>query len=299
MKNETPNETQNRFNEHIEEVEIKNIQVLNNSRIRLDDTELASLMQDIKQRGLLQPIGLLQPNPDKKEYVLRYGWRRLNAFKKLGYKKINAIVRTGHLTMDKLMADNVAENVERVDLSPSEFANVCKRYRDQNYSVGEIAVLLSESEHKIKQSLRILNEMPEEARQDLIFQDRDRTESPKGKVSISTANSIMNLRVSKAQKEAVFNIAKKEELSLSQVNLIGKMICNGLSVKESVKKMDEYAICTPTLLLNKEKAKQFKIKHKLFSDKAIIRGIIYGKFDTEKGLFLESQERKYERKEED
>lgn len=49
----------------IKDVPIDKIKVIENTRLRIEETELSSLMEDIKQRGLLQPIGLIIP--DSKE----------------------------------------------------------------------------------------------------------------------------------------------------------------------------------------------------------------------------------------
>ncbi len=274
------------------DVELKKIKVLDNSRIRLDEIELSTLMQDIKQRGLLQPIGLLKPNPDREEYILRFGWRRLNAFRKLGYKTIPAMVIIGNITMDKLMADNVAENIHKVDLTPFEFAKVCKNYRDNDYSVGEIAVMLGESRNKIENSLSLLGSIPKEIHQDISFQDKDRASGTKGKVSITTANEIMNLRILKSQKEQLFNEVKKEEFSAQKVKIIGRMVSEGKSVKEAIKESSNYNLVFPSVFINRAEAERFKEENHISSDKKMINEILTGKYSGSRRIFLSLYKKK-------
>ncbi len=53
---------------------IKDVKDFDNSRIRTEKSDMVPLMEDIKHRGLLQPIGVLENNGN---YIVRFGNRRL------------------------------------------------------------------------------------------------------------------------------------------------------------------------------------------------------------------------------
>ena len=57
---------------------LKNIKHIENSRLR-DLNEVSDLMQDIEQRGLLQPIAIRMS-----DNALIFGNRRVKAYEKLG-----------------------------------------------------------------------------------------------------------------------------------------------------------------------------------------------------------------------
>ena len=58
----------------MENIKISNIHVLENLRTSIDrDQDIEELMQDIKTRGLLQPIGLSKQG---EEYIIVFGHRR-------------------------------------------------------------------------------------------------------------------------------------------------------------------------------------------------------------------------------
>ena len=86
------------------EVEISQLKNKINSRLYGND-DVSELMGDIKQNGLLQSIGIRDS-----DYAIIYGNRRVDAFKKLGYKTIQADVYTD-CTDDDLMFLNLSYNI--------------------------------------------------------------------------------------------------------------------------------------------------------------------------------------------
>ena len=92
---------------------------VNNPRTEFDPTALAELADDIKVRGILQPL-VVRPAVGER-YTLCFGARRLRAAKLAGLTEIPY-----HIAQDKRQMDSyaqVAENHQREGLSPSEYAS--------------------------------------------------------------------------------------------------------------------------------------------------------------------------------
>lgn len=88
-------------------------------RIVMDESELLSLMASIKENKLLQPVSLIKNRDDG--YTLIAGHRRVEAFRRLGYETIDAIVHEGVNEKD-LAALGLIENIQRSKLEYIELA---------------------------------------------------------------------------------------------------------------------------------------------------------------------------------
>lgn len=106
-------------NEASQEIEVSKIGVSPyQPRTNFNEESLKSLVESIREEGIIQPILLRKTKQD--EYELIAGERRLRAAKILGHKKVPAIV--------KLVGDESAaiyallENVQRENLNPIEEA---------------------------------------------------------------------------------------------------------------------------------------------------------------------------------
>jgi ParB-like chromosome segregation protein Spo0J len=96
----------------VEQVEVQSIQVGKRQRRLMGD--VSKLATSIEEVGLLQPIGLTS------DYRLIYGARRRAAFQKLGRSEIAAQVAESPLEEADLIAQELAENMARLDLSQEE-----------------------------------------------------------------------------------------------------------------------------------------------------------------------------------
>jgi len=267
----------------MEDVEIKKIDVVENCRVRMAESNIDQIMTDIKQRGLLQPIGLLK---DKNRYFLRFGQRRLTACKKLGWKTIPAIVKTGSIIdLGNFFADNVAENLERKDISPLELARICKWFLDNGYSIKEIAVKISEPITRIKIALNLARNVPEEFRDELAFKDRPGFED---KISVSVANSITRSWIKNEDRKALFTLAKQHSLNKDDVELIAHLIHadQEMSVAEAYKEFRKYKLTNVRIIVSKvELGKYIKTAgYKRFSD--VFVAIVSGKERPNKHLLF-------------
>ncbi len=132
-------------------------------RKNFNQTALRELADSIEQNGLIHPI-LVEPT--KTGYVLVAGERRLRAFKLLGLKEIEAIVRdrSNHSGRDRLITA-IVENIQREDMDPIEEANAYKALMDEyDLNGSEVAIKVGKSATKIYQSLSMLK-LPKEIQQ--------------------------------------------------------------------------------------------------------------------------------------
>ena len=86
------------------------------TREEIYEDSLKSLIKSIKSHGLINPISVLK---DKEDYIVISGHRRLEAYKKLKFKTIPAIIKERHKDKE-LIFDLVHENLVREDLNPIE-----------------------------------------------------------------------------------------------------------------------------------------------------------------------------------
>ncbi len=89
-----------------------------------DTEKLASLQRSIKASGQKQPI-MVRPVPDSEgKYFIVYGERRWRALVELGLPEIMCLVDFKNRSALELLRDQVAENVERDNLSTLELTQV-------------------------------------------------------------------------------------------------------------------------------------------------------------------------------
>ena len=229
------------------DADIKEIVVLENTRIRIEEDELGELMEDIKHRGLLEPIG---------------------------------ITARADFSEEKFLTDNVAENIHRKDISPIELAKVCKRLSDKGYSISEIAVALSKPIDRIRKSLILLKRLPEEYHKDLVYQPHG--VKMKEGIPATVGYLISTMRVNDKLKKEIVELVKKNELSVSQLNLLAHMVAVGLTVKKAFKEMQEHKIINFVLVANNKVMEKYGIKNPT----KFVREVLKGDREPIKELFI-------------
>lgn len=90
-------------------------------RVRKDLGDIDSLADNIKELGLLQPIGITKDNE------LVFGGRRLAACKSLNYEEIEVVV----IDSDDLLECETTENVNRKGFNMSERIAIRKVYKEK------------------------------------------------------------------------------------------------------------------------------------------------------------------------
>jgi ParB/RepB/Spo0J family partition protein len=126
---------------------------------RKDFAAVENLASSIEALGLQQPI-TLRPNPMRKSnkdphYMIRFGETRWRACVKLGHKKIRANIIPNDNAVTNLIAQ-LAENVDRKDLTPLEEAHGYARLAALGLEVPEIAKLSGQVEFRVRWRLQLL-----------------------------------------------------------------------------------------------------------------------------------------------
>ncbi len=133
-------------------------------RHRFDADALDSLVQSIREHGILQPILVRSTGTDADEcYEIIAGERRWRAAQAAQLTQVSVIIKD--LTDSQSLEVAIVENVQRQDLSPIEEAEGYRRLIDQfEHTQENLGRLVGRSRSHIANTLRLLN-LPEEARE--------------------------------------------------------------------------------------------------------------------------------------
>lgn len=112
-------------------------------RKHFEKDTLQALADDIKARGVLQPI-TVRPTENGKMMIV-YGERRYKASRLAKIKSIPTITVTGERDPVDRLIDQVAENMQRDDLKPMELAAFFDSlYTDHNIKLKDIPDILEQ-----------------------------------------------------------------------------------------------------------------------------------------------------------
>ena len=140
----------------------------NQPRRSFDEEKLQELADSISQYGVLSPI-LVRAAKLPGRFTVISGERRFRASNLAGLSSIPAVVNQGDEALDRTLAIQLVENLQRDDLTPLERAQAIGALKDaHNLSIREIAEKLSISKSAVQRSLEIL-QLPE----DLLIALRD------------------------------------------------------------------------------------------------------------------------------
>lgn len=266
-------EKKEEFEGKVADVPIEHIKVIDNIRTESANIAIPELMDSIKQEGLLSPIGLWKRG--EKDYVLVFGFRRLTACKKLGWRKVPAIVRED-LTMKDVKVHNILENLQREDISPIELGRQVELLTKDGMTTPEIAVRLGKAVGQIKTALGLYEEMPEKYREKVIYNAGKHRK--KGTIPAEAAKRVLELgkTVSQKDKERLLHHVLEDELSLKDIGIVSKFMRAGLDVKEAVKSLKEISIVSVDIPFETIILDAIKDKYEMSINK-VIKHIVYGK----------------------
>lgn len=124
-------------------------------RRMFDQADLEVLAQTIREKGVLQPIGVLPPVGGR--YVISFGARRFRASRMAGQADIPAvIVPEGQ----RDFATQVMENQQRADLSNSELADAVNQLHGEGRQGKDIAAICNLKDWQIA-AYRAVEKMPD------------------------------------------------------------------------------------------------------------------------------------------
>ena len=135
--------TAQEINQEFLYVPIGNIVVLDQvrSNINIEADSFKSLMQSIKDKGILEP--LLVTKGDGDSYTLICGERRLEAARQLGHELVPVRVIEAGKESGEIIALQLTENLQREDLNPMDQAKgilafIQARHPDKGYDVDGV-----------------------------------------------------------------------------------------------------------------------------------------------------------------
>jgi len=173
----------------------------------LDEKTVRELMDSIRSNGLLQPIAVKAVG--EKQHRLVFGSHRLEAARRLGWKRIPAIVRSVSDEEGFLM--NVTENLQRnVYVSPVAEARGYKHLISKGWTIGEIARRIGKSDSYVCNRMRILERLHPELQKQIEF---PRGNSP---LTLSHAEHLSTVQDPLRQLELA-RLVRERNLSLHQL----------------------------------------------------------------------------------
>ncbi len=117
------------------------------------DSEILTLVDSIKQKGVIQPIVVRKSG---KAYELVCGERRFRAARKAGLKRIPVVVKD--LIDREVLEVALIENLQRKDLNPIEEAKAYNRLaKEFSLTQSNIAKLVGKQRSTVTNRIRLLN----------------------------------------------------------------------------------------------------------------------------------------------
>jgi ParB family transcriptional regulator, chromosome partitioning protein len=169
-------------------------------RSHFDDKKLEELVTSIEEHGVLQPVVVQKAGSG---YELIVGERRWRASKKLGLKKIPAVIR--EVSDAESLEIAIIENIHRHDLNPIEEAEAYSRLANEFALTQEmVAKKVGKSRTAVANTLRLLK-LSRNIKEDLISE----------KISMGHARALLGLENSK-QMEMLRKEIVKQDLTVRQ-----------------------------------------------------------------------------------
>lgn len=129
-------------------------------RRRFDDEQLASLIDSVKTKGIIQPLVIRPIELDGRQvYEIIAGERRWRAARTLGLATVPVVIK--NFDDKEALETAIIENIQRDDLTPIEEAEAYQRLMSEfNYTQEELARSIGKSRSHVANMLRLMN-LPE------------------------------------------------------------------------------------------------------------------------------------------
>ena len=129
-------------------------------RRRFDDEQLASLIDSVKTKGIIQPLVIRPIELDGRQvYEIIAGERRWRAARTLGLATVPVVIK--NFDDKEALETAIIENIQRDDLTPIEEAEAYQRLMSEfNYTQEEFARSIGKSRSHVANMLRLMN-LPE------------------------------------------------------------------------------------------------------------------------------------------
>jgi len=179
----------------------------------LNQSALIELTKSIKASGLLQPIMV---KPSGESYQLIFGLHRLEACKRLGWRKIKAIVKP--IPDEEAFLASLIENIQRnTHVNPVAEARGYKHLIAKGWTIHEIAERIGKTDSYIYDRLRTLDRLHPTIRRQLI------THVCKSAITPSHAERLTLIEDQKLQLKLA-ELVRKKHLSVRQLERLTRRI---------------------------------------------------------------------------
>ena len=170
----------------VKQISISKIKATNNYRTAYGD--VPRLMASMKNKGLVNPI-IVRKNGTG--YILIGGHRRLNAAKKLGWKRIDVQVRSEFGADEVLL--NVDDNLNRENPPLSEIGRSIFDLKNKyKMTTQEIAARLGVPNIKVTDYLSLYLNVPKEFQKKVVSSITPGRPVPRGKISSHSAGVVVS-----------------------------------------------------------------------------------------------------------
>ena len=145
------------------DIELKKLIIgKNQHRTQSVGSEIDELAENIKVRGLLQPIRVVEADaPNEGKYEIIMGQRRFLACRQLGWKEIPAIISKKKQDKVEYLIDSVSENTLRKDTTNQENKDVCAILWRRHQSIRAIVDATGLSEYFVRKHVKWASLPPE------------------------------------------------------------------------------------------------------------------------------------------
>lgn len=221
-------------------------------RQRFDDEKLNDLVESIRGKGVIQPVVVQK---SEQGYELIVGERRWRACKKLGIKKIPAVLRESSDSESLEVA--LIENIHRQDLNPIEEAEAYYRLSSEfGLTQEEISKNVGKKRASIANYLRLLK-LSQPIKEDLIT----------GRLTMGHARALLGL-------------SSEQDINIAWKNVVAKDL-NVRQTEHLVKKVREESNKAPEKIIAQKdvyiKELEKELERKLGTKTEIIPGKKGGK----------------------
>ena len=252
-------------------IQLKQIKHVENSRMRGTD-DVADLMQDIEQRGLLENIGIRL-----KDNALIFGNRRVTAFENLGYKEIPCDY-FDDVSDEELLITNLAENMKRKQIGSIEIGRICKILMDRGLTKSEIAVKLSVDKNRVDSTIKSYNIVVGTPFEKLIVY-KELGRSRKGipeKLLWSLHSALYRRKPTKRDWEILLSAAEQGKITMAHVSQIRNILCIDLQMdmNKVLDILDKARVIHTVFHFNHQELYRAMRKEKIESEKEFLRHII-------------------------
>lgn len=263
----------NKNTNEIQDIEIKDIIFLENSRLK-DNDDVSSLMEDIKQNGLLHPIGLRA-----EDNVIIYGNRRLAACKKLGHKTIKAIFYS-KVDDTQLLVMNLVENLNRRDLNSIEIGRVCLMLREKNLTDLEISKRIAVPEKRVKATIKAYEITKGTPFEKLVVFKQKFGRQEDGLIPEALIwrvyTTLNKWKITDSDWNTLLKAMKEGRLNLSNIMVLRnlKQADGKLSIKQCLEALESAKVCNVFFNLNLKEAIKLMKVYKVDTESQLLKQII-------------------------